>query len=866
MGEVSGSIAHWELRVVLWTALFSGDVRRDGELMQQPQENLEAHAPSEGAEQGAQETIGKGPEIHTEMSQELQNEGTSKDEQSGAVGGTDDGQEQATNIDQQQASDQASDAHSTPNQTGHEDEQQQDEQTTAPAEQDPFEGVPDILRKALERRGFNALTPVQSGALVAQREGRDLRLSSQTGSGKTVALGLVMAPGLMAAADTRGPGPRGLVITPTRELAAQVRQELAWLFEGVQGLTLDCVMGGTIVGEERRRLRSRPTLLVGTPGRLLDHVGSGALDLSGVEAVVLDEGDQMLDMGFRDELEAILDATPEGRHMHLVSATFSPDVLRLAERYQHNALAVEGTALGAAHGDIDHVAHTVRPNTRYPALVNVVSTAGAERCLVFVKTRAEAAQLAERLTGDGFSAGYLSGDLAQSQRARTLAAFRRGHPCVLVATDVAARGLDVPDVALVVNYAMPFDLEAYTHRSGRTGRAGRSGVSVLLVPGSKERRVRRLMEDAGVDLDFRPIPGAAEVAQALAGQARRQAEALLAANPEPAPEMLAEAKNLVGERDPIEVLAVLLGGDRSAVLRNVRSVTGATERPSREERDTFRSRDRDFSGGAPKREVAPRPSAEDFVTFVINWGFRAGANPSRILALACRRGGVDRTALGAIRMDAFDSYFEVTKESAEAFELAATAPDERDPDVLIRKAGPGETGPPPREFGGGGGRRRGGFDRGRGGSRRGGFGRGRGGPRSGTWSRGGGRGYRGAPRGGGFPSRGASHGAGGYGGYEDRGGSREDYGQHDGDRPQGGYRSRGGYRGAPRRGGYGRGGYGGERGGYEGADQQGGGERPWRDTGFRGTDYPGSSTGGPRRGGYRRGGPRRGRGGYRPRR
>ena len=418
-----------------------------------------------------------------------------------------------------------------------------------------------------------------------------------------------------------------------------------------------------------------------------------------------------------------------------------------------------------------------------------------------------------------------------------------------MATDVAARGLDVPDVALVVNYAMPFDLEAYTHRSGRTGRAGRSGVSVLLVPASKERRVRRLMDDAGIELDFRPVPGAREVAEALAGQARRQAEALLAKNPSPAPEMLAEARILVGDRDPIEVLAIILGGDRSAVLSNVRSVDGASDRRDRDER--YAPRERNMDQRAPRPPAPPRPNRDDFVTFVINWGFRAGANPGRILAVACRRGGIDRNSMGAIRMDAFDSYFEVSKESAEAFEIAATAPDERDPDVLIRRAGPGETGPAPREFGGEP-RRRGG-ERGRGGPRRGGFGRcgprrggfgrgdsfrGRGGPRSGGWSRGGGRG--------------------------------------DGP-PRGGYRSRGGYRGAPRRGSGGfpsRGGYGdsGGYGGYSGGGGgYGGGEQPWRDSGFHGTDYPGSSTGyprhggGPRRGGPRRGGPRRGRGGYRPR-
>jgi ATP-dependent RNA helicase DeaD len=773
-------------------------------------------------------------------------------------------------------------------------------------EVDPFADVPELLRPALMRKGFPGLMPVQQSAIEAQREGRDLRISSQTGSGKTIALGLVMAPALIEAALGSGAHrPRGLVITPTRELAIQVKAELAWFYADVPGLTIDCVTGGTPVGPERRRLARRPMVVVGTPGRLLDHVGSGALDLSGVSQVTLDEGDQMLDMGFRDELEAILAATPEDRHTHLVSATFPDAVRYMAERYQRNALVVEGTALGAAHDTITHVAHTIRPDTRYPALVGVLSLACNERCLVFVKTRAEAAGLAERLTDDGFTAGHLSGDLQQAQRTRTLAAFRRGNPSVMVATDVAARGLDVPDVAVVVHFSLPFDMEAYTHRSGRTGRAGREGTSVMLVPGSKERKVSRNMHSAGVELEFRPIPGRAEVAQALAAEEAGKVKAFLETQSEPSAELLEQAKELTTDREAIEVLALLLGRDQVVIMSRLKDLGVLREKNAasvREERRPFESRTSARMMSTPDAgAMQSMPDNQGFVTFVINWGFKAGGNPSRILATVCRRGGVDSKSVGAIRLDAFDSYFEVAADMAPAFETAAGVPDERDPEVLIRKAAAGESGPPARSFGGGGARRSFGGG-GRGGPRRGaprsrgGFGRGGGGfQREDRGGYGGGGGGYGGGGGGGYQRQDSGgYGGGGGGGYQrqDSGGygggggggyQREDSGGGGGyGGGGGGYQreDRGGYGGGSRRGhgGGGRGGFGGGRGRYGSPSTGGGGgygrdegapSQPWRDSGFKGTDFSGSGTGGaPRGGGFRRRGPRRGRGGgsgFRPR-
>ncbi|MCA8977406.1 MAG: DEAD/DEAH box helicase, partial [Planctomycetes bacterium] len=346
-------------------------------------------------------------------------------------------------------------------------------------------GAPAALLPALQRRGFAGLTAVQNAIVAADDGAADLRITSQTGSGKTVALGFSLLPGLD---DDARRGPTTLVIAPTRELAMQVKEELGWLFADLPGVSCDVVTGGTNIMQERLRLRRRPAVLVGTPGRLLDHLREHALDVSRVRQLVLDEADQMLDLGFKDELDGILERLPADRRTHLVSATFPHAVLELADRFQRSPIRIEGSAQGSAHADIEHVAYRIGSREHYQALVNLLLLAGDERMLVFVRTREATTTLADNLAADGFASMPLNGDLAQTQRTRTLAAFRRGTIRTLVATDVAARGLDIADVTVVVHYDLPLDGATYVHRSGRTGRAGQKGQSVMLVPKSREAK------------------------------------------------------------------------------------------------------------------------------------------------------------------------------------------------------------------------------------------------------------------------------------------------------------------------------------------------------------------------------------------
>ncbi len=433
--------------------------------------------------------------------------------------------------------------------------------------------LPAPLRSAMKRRGFTELTSIQQTVLHAEAEGRSLRISSQTGSGKTVALGFALARELIAEGARGNPrwsksgdeeprrvGPVALVITPTRELAVQVRDELGWLFEEVRGVSIEVVVGGTDMGRDRRNLARLPALVVGTPGRLLDHVKSGALRTESVRHVVLDEADQMLDMGFRDELEAIVEQLPDERRSHLVSATFPPQLRELADKFQRGALHVEGTRLGAANSDIEHVVHIIKPADRYAAIVNVLLSFRGERCLVFVRRRADAAELAERLTADGFAVLPFSGELPQAQRTRTLEAFRKGVVGVLVSTDVAARGIDVPDISVVLHADVPENSEIYTHRSGRTGRAGKKGHSVMLLPFGARRHVARLLDVAGITVSSQPVPTAEKLRRAVSKETRRRAHALLEAGADRDLDsrQLAYAATLAEGRDPVAVIAALL--------------------------------------------------------------------------------------------------------------------------------------------------------------------------------------------------------------------------------------------------------------------------------------------------------------------
>jgi ATP-dependent RNA helicase DeaD len=471
--------------------------------------------------------------------------------------------------------------------------------------------------------------------------------------------------------------PRGLVVAPTRELARQVEDELTWFYAGCKGC-LASTTGGASYRDEHRALAKGPAIIVGTPGRLLDHINRGAIDVGGVSTIVLDEADRMLDLGFREELEAILAKLPAEHRTHLCSATFPREVRALADRVQENAAHVEGTRLGKANTDIDHVIHLVEPRKKVDAIVNLLLASPDAQTLVFARTRADVGGIAHELSEAGFRVSSLSGEMEQAARNRALASFKRGDLHVLVATDVAARGIDVQDIARVIHVDPPTNADSYTHRSGRTGRAGRRGTSSLLVAQSGVRQAERVLRLAGVPYRFEPIPSATEIRHAAE---ERIVQELTRADADGAPSVdehtRALAERIVLAGDPALVIGRLLlkaGVGGAAKPREVRAISPMAAAPGPRRGGAF--------GGGPRETHA------GMVAFRVSWGEEQGADPRRLTAMVCRRGGIRGSDLGAIFVERTHSIVNVTTRVAESFARAAAKPDPRDPRVRIEPERP----------------------------------------------------------------------------------------------------------------------------------------------------------------------------------
>ncbi|HUL58950.1 MAG TPA: DEAD/DEAH box helicase [Anaeromyxobacteraceae bacterium] len=528
-------------------------------------------------------------------------------------------------------------------------------------------GAHPALAGALERRGYAAPTPVQSAVLAPALRDRDLLVSSRTGSGKTVAFGLALAGSVLGPSpsfDAAG-APLALVVAPTRELAVQVQRELAWLLAEAGGRVASCV-GGMDPRREARALQAGAHVVVGTPGRLLDHLRRGTLDLARLGVLVLDEADEMLDMGFREELEALLAAAPPARRTILFSATIPKAIADLARKYTRDPARVAATPPEEAHADIAFRAHLVAPREREHAVVNVLRRLDPASALVFGATREAVHHMASSLAERGFEAVGLSGELTQAERTRALKALRDGRARVLVATDVAARGLDLPGIDLVLHADLPRDAEALQHRSGRTGRAGRKGLAVLLAEPRERLRLQRMLQQAGAAAEWAPIPGADEI---RAQDDERLAARVDATAAEASEEERAAARRLLEGRDPALVAAALIRRERAGL-------------PAPEDLPESAAAAREVPAPRGERKARHGPPA-DTVWFHVNLGREKKADPKWILPLLCRRGGVGREAIGKIVVEDRGTRFEIAREAASRFAEAASRADPRGPGVRI---------------------------------------------------------------------------------------------------------------------------------------------------------------------------------------
>jgi ATP-dependent RNA helicase DeaD len=532
-----------------------------------------------------------------------------------------------------------------------------------------FDFLPPLLSEALTERGYSTLTPVQEAVIAADAVGRDLLVSAQTGSGKTVAFGIALAEGLLS--EIRGTPltekPLALVIAPTRELALQVSRELGWLYAKA-GLRIATCVGGMDASKERRALRSGPAIVVGTPGRLRDHIERGSLDLSGLVGVVLDEADEMLDMGFRDDLEEILDAAPETRRTLLFSATLPRGIVRLAERYQSDALRLSLAGQDRGHGDISYQAITVAPSEIENTVVNLLRFHEAESAICFCATRDSVRRLHATLQNRGFGVVALSGEHSQSERNQALQAMRDRRARVCVATDVAARGLDLPTLSLVIHVDTPRDAETLQHRSGRTGRAGKKGTAAIIVPYNRRRRVEGMLRGAKIEANWLDAP----TPEAIHKKDRARLMEKLIAPVEYDEDDRAMAGELLQKLSAEDIAAALVQAHRSKLPQPEELLANTPE------------------ARAKSKAERHRPGFEDVVWFKMGVGRRQNAEPRWLMPLICRRGHITRNEIGAIRVGQHESWFQIPRAIAPKFaqtlERTFSNDDEQDAIVIAESS------------------------------------------------------------------------------------------------------------------------------------------------------------------------------------
>ncbi|MBI5548698.1 MAG: DEAD/DEAH box helicase [Deltaproteobacteria bacterium] len=558
------------------------------------------------------------------------------------------------------------------------------------------------LLQALALKGYAQPTPVQALILGAEHAGKDLLVSAQTGSGKTVAFGLAIAPELLGQATrleaAKPKAPMALVIAPTRELALQVQQELAWLYAGTGARVRACV-GGMDPRKEQRALAEGAHIVVGTPGRLCDHLDRRNLDLSHLRAVVLDEADEMLDMGFREELERILRDAPVERRTLLLSATLPSAIAQLAGRYQRNAVRLAATPPEQAHQDIEYRACAIAPRETEHAVVNTLRQLEPAAALVFCATRDGVNHLQSNLSERGFQAVAISGELTQPERLRALQALRDGRARVLVATDVAARGLDLPALDLVLHSDLPRDAQVLQHRSGRTGRAGRKGISVLLVPFRLRAVAERMLKSARVKARWTPVATLEEIraldhdrlvkaAGELCGESLEDdlgvARTLLEKHgPEPLASALVRLlrARLPAPEELVETASFLLRGKvpRATEHRPPANAPRFPVRGTSASHAQAHAHSRSPAHGPPTPGAGPVEGS----WFQLNVGRLTNADPRWLVPLICRRGGVTKADIGKIVIFPKETRFLVSAGAAAAFGQAIRRPDKKDPAIRI---------------------------------------------------------------------------------------------------------------------------------------------------------------------------------------
>lgn len=519
-------------------------------------------------------------------------------------------------------------------------------------------GLSPVVVDALTKLGFEEPTPIQQEAIPALLTGRDVLGQAATGTGKTAAFSLPLLEHWLLGEEAAEP--LVLIVTPTRELCLQV-SEAFHSFGRDAGIVVTPIYGGQEYGRQIRALKRGTHVVVATPGRALDHISRGTLSLASIKAVVLDEADEMLDLGFADELDAIFDALPGKVQTALFSATLPPRIARIAEDRLSDPIRIAIAKAPAADGEtprVPQIAYVVGKNYRIPALGRILDLEAPELAIIFARTRNEVDDLTEALRARGFSVEALHGGLDQPTRDRVMRRARSGQVDAIVATDVAARGIDLENLTHVINFGIPASYETYIHRIGRTGRAGRSGTAITILEPREHRHLRMLEKVTKAKVEIRSVPSATDVRAKRLELLRGSIEEILAAeNTEALERFRVVVESLCEEHDPFEVAA--------AALKLAQENEGADDDDTDIPTFTDRQRTRQEKRGERTRSDRTGDPEPGMTRIFIGAGRFAGIRPGDIVGAIANEAGISSKAIGAIEISDRFTLAEVESETAE---------------------------------------------------------------------------------------------------------------------------------------------------------------------------------------------------------
>lgn len=472
------------------------------------------------------------------------------------------------------------------------------------------------LLKAISELGFEKPTPIQDKVIphLLSSE-QDLIASAQTGTGKTAAFGLP----LLNLIDETDRGTQAIILCPTRELCIQIAGDLGKYSKYIPAIKIVAVYGGARIDVQMRALKKGAQIVIGTPGRTRDMLKRGKLRLDNVRRVVLDEADEMLSMGFKEDLEAILSQTQESRQTLLFSATMSRRVVALTDMYMNNPLEIAVARINLAAANVKHVFYLVQARDRYETVKRIADINPDIYCIVFCRTRKETQEVANRLMTDNYNADTLHGDLSQTQRDEVMDRFRRRQIQLLVATDVAARGLDVDDLTHVINYNLPDDDEIYIHRSGRTGRAGKKGISIAIAHSRETRKIRDIEQKAGISFSKELVPTGLDICQKRLFALINKIENIEVNEAQIGPFLPAIQEKLAW-LDREQLIKHFVSAEFNRYLSYYENAPDIN----------LTGHPKDFKKG--RRGTASRPS-RGFKRFYVNLGFKHKINPAKLIGL-----------------------------------------------------------------------------------------------------------------------------------------------------------------------------------------------------------------------------------------